>query len=213
MRKQARFCTEQRNNLPKKKIDSIREATKHIEKEFEKKKEAIQRKKKISYSHALNASRLEILKEKEKIIQDIMKEASEKLANIGNPKDPSYKTLLQSLLSQAFLTLSEPQVEVRCRQIDVDIVESILHDSIEEYKKRTSKPLEAKIDKKNFLLPPKSDQDPNHYCYGGILVVGYNGRIKCDNTLDQRLLLAFEGLLPDIRIALFGASETRKFKN
>ena len=31
----------------KEKIDSIREATKHIEKEFEKKKEAIERKKKM----------------------------------------------------------------------------------------------------------------------------------------------------------------------
>ena len=161
----------------------------------------------------MNASRLEILKEKEKIIEEVMKESSGKLASIGNPNDPSYKTLLQSLLSQAFLTLSEPQVEVRCRQVDLDIVESILEDSIQEYKKRSNKELDARIDKKNFLAPPKSEESPNNFCSGGIIVVGYNGRIKCDNTLDQRLLLAYEGLLPDIRIKLFGASETRKYLN
>ena len=200
-----------KEQFSKEKTDSIREATKHIEKEFEKKKEAISRKKKISYSHALNASRLEILKEKEKIIEEIMKEGKEKLATLGNPNDPSYKTLLQSLLTQAFLTLSEPQVEVRCRQVDLDLVESILKHSVEEYKKRSSKELVAHIDKKRFLLPPRSEQEQNNFCSGGVVVVGYNGRITCDNTLDQRLLLAFEGLLPEVRVTLFGASETRKY--
>lgn len=37
------------------------------------------------------------------------------------------------------------------------------------------------------------------------------GRILCSNTLDQRLHLAYEQLLPEIRKTLFGKSLTRKF--
>jgi V-type H+-transporting ATPase subunit E len=46
---------------------------------------------------------------------------------------------------------------------------------------------------------------------GGILISAKGGRILCNNTLEQRLALAYEALLPAIRISLFGASESRKF--
>jgi V-type H+-transporting ATPase subunit E len=39
----------------------------------------------------------------------------------------------------------------------------------------------------------------------------HEGRILCNNTLDERLALAFEQRLPEVRIALFGRSSTRKF--
>lgn len=46
---------------------------------------------------------------------------------------------------------------------------------------------------------------------GGVVLSAQEGRIVCSNTLDQRLQLAYEQLLPEIRKTLFGKSATRKF--
>jgi len=209
--KASEILVKAQEQFAREKTEAIREAKNQITKDFEKKQQAVGRKKKISHSHALNASRLEVLKEKEKIVDEVLKKGKDKLEKLGNPKDPAYKKLLQQLLTQGLLALSEPQVTVRYRKVDEELVESILKECVEEYKKRAGKNLVANLDKENNLFPPKSENS-NNYCSGGILVIGYNGRIVCDNTLDQRLLLAYEGLVPKIRVTLFGASETRKYK-
>ena len=41
---------------------------------------------------------------------------------------------------------------------------------------------------------------------GGIVLSAREGRIVCNNTLEQRLALASEGLLPEIRAILFGSA-------
>ena len=51
------------------------------------------------------------------------------------------------------------------------------------------------------------------FCSGGVVLASNNGRIVCDNTLDRRLELAYEGLLPQVRGQMFGYSESRKFFN
>lgn len=40
---------------------------------------------------------------------------------------------------------------------------------------------------------------------GGVVVTSANGLIVCSNTLDERLRIAYNQTLPDIRTALFGA--------
>lgn len=42
-------------------------------------------------------------------------------------------------------------------------------------------------------------------------MVGYNNRIVVDNTLDERLKLLEENMLPEIRTKLFGANPNRAF--
>jgi len=210
--KASEILVKAQEQFAREKTEAIREAKNNLTKDFDKKQQAIGRKKKIAHSHALNASRLEVLKEKEKIVDEVLKKGKDRLEQVGNTKDPAYKKLLLQLLTQGLLTLSEPQVSVRYRKVDEALVESILSECVEDYKKRAGKGLNAVLDKVNYLAPPKSENS-NNYCSGGIVVVGYNGRIVCDNTLDQRLLLAYEGLLPKIRVSLFGASETRKYKN
>jgi V-type H+-transporting ATPase subunit E len=40
---------------------------------------------------------------------------------------------------------------------------------------------------------------------GGLKLTAARGRIVCDNTLDSRLQVAFQNLMPTIRSNLFGA--------
>ncbi len=46
---------------------------------------------------------------------------------------------------------------------------------------------------------------------GGVLLKGYNSRITVNNTLEERLRLLEEKMLPEIRDNLFGKNENRRF--
>ena len=52
----------------------------------------------------------------------------------------------------------------------------------------------------------------NHsHSAGGLSIVGGNGKIDINNTLDERLRLLEDTALPAIRNTLFGKNENRKF--
>jgi len=58
--------------------------------------------------------------------------------------------------------LKEPAVLLRCREEDLDIVESMLDDASEEYcKKAKVHAPEIIVDKDIFLPPAPSDDDPH----------------------------------------------------
>ena len=48
---------------------------------------------------------------------------------------------------------------------------------------------------------------------GGIEMYAHKGKIKVDNTLEARLQMIAENTMPQIRTALFGANENRKFND
>lgn len=64
------------------------------------------------------------------------------------------------------------------------------------------------------LSPREKDRlTPFPFCNssGGIIGSMLNGRIKVDNTLDERLGILEEKMLPEIRTDLFGKNENRRF--
>lgn len=46
---------------------------------------------------------------------------------------------------------------------------------------------------------------------GGVEVIAMKGKIRCVNTLESRLELVSNQLLPSVRVALFGRNPNRKF--
>ena len=46
---------------------------------------------------------------------------------------------------------------------------------------------------------------------GGVSIVGTNGKIDINNTLEERLKLLESDALPMVRTTLFGKNENRKF--
>lgn len=46
---------------------------------------------------------------------------------------------------------------------------------------------------------------------GGVEVYNSDGKIKVSNTLESRLDLVAQQMMPEIRVALFGANANRKF--
>uniref|UniRef100_A0A3Q0QVF6 ATPase H+ transporting V1 subunit E1b n=1 Tax=Amphilophus citrinellus TaxID=61819 RepID=A0A3Q0QVF6_AMPCI len=149
---------------------------------YEKKEKQIEQQKKIQMSNLMNQARLKVLKARDDMISEMLNEARQRLANVA--KDPAkYSGLMDGLLLQVGLYAS-------------------IQKNIPIYKAAVKNNLEVRIDQDNFLSPDVS---------GGIEIYNGDGKIKVSNTLESRLDLMAQQMMPEIRVALFGANPNRKF--
>jgi len=173
-----------------------------ITKQFERQEKEVEVQRRIAVSNAINQNRLKVLKAREDIVMKLYADAKRQLQTIPQNK-ADYKKLLQQLVLQALLKLQEPNVLVRVREQDRDLVRDVLAPAAAAYKEKTGVSSSLSIDTTQVLNAQT--------CAGGVVLMSQDGRIVCDNTLDQRLALAFEKRLPEVRKMLFGASTTRRF--
>uniref|UniRef100_A0A3Q3LXW8 ATPase H+ transporting V1 subunit E1b n=1 Tax=Mastacembelus armatus TaxID=205130 RepID=A0A3Q3LXW8_9TELE len=155
---------------------------------YEKKEKQIEQQKKIQMSNLMNQARLKVLKARDDMISELLNEARQRLANLA--KDPAkYSGLLDGLVLQGFYQLLEPKVTVRCRKQDVQLVQACIQRNIPVYKAAVKNNLEVRIDQDNFLPPDTS---------GGIELYNADGKIKVSNTLESRLDLMAQQMMPEI---------------
>ncbi|XP_026884610.2 V-type proton ATPase subunit E 1a [Electrophorus electricus] len=168
---------------------------------YEKKEKQIEQQKKIQMSNLMNQARLKVLKARDDLLGDLLNEARKKLANLA--QDPAeYQTLLEGLVLQGFYQLLEPMVIIRCRKEDLSQVQDAVKKMIPIYKETVKSEIEVHIDDGSFLPSEIS---------GGVEVYNCNGKIKVSNTLESRLDLLSHQMMPEIRAALFGTNQNRKF--
>ncbi|XP_072915506.1 V-type proton ATPase subunit E 1 [Hemitrygon akajei] len=168
---------------------------------YEKKEKQIEQQKKIQMSNLLNQARLKVLKARDDLISGLLNEARQRLSRVA--KDSTkYRSLLDGLLLQGFYQLLEPVVIIRCRKQDVELVKASISRNVPIYKKSVNKDIEIHIDQENFL--------PEDIA-GGIEMYNSSGKIKVSNTLESRLELIAQQMMPEIRVNLFGANQNRRF--
>uniref|UniRef100_U5EXM7 V-type proton ATPase subunit E n=1 Tax=Corethrella appendiculata TaxID=1370023 RepID=U5EXM7_9DIPT len=168
---------------------------------YEKKEKQVELQKKIQSSNMLNQARLKVLKVREDHIKNLLDEARRRLGEVT--KDSSrYAEVLRTLVVQGLFQLMEPNVLLKARQVDHNVVQSVLPRAVEEYREKIGKDVVITLDTENFL--------PADAC-GGIELSALNGRIRVPNTLESRLELISAQLLPAVRTALFGRNANRKF--
>ena len=108
----------------------------------------------------------------------------------------------------------EPEVNIRCRRSDVQLVERVLETAAAEYKKLMKENVKAYANKDVVLkivldegkyLPEfnEKSETATDSCMGGIILHAKRGRIVCSNTLDERLQLVYADAIPEIREKLF----------
>lgn len=88
------------------------------------------------------------------------------------------------------------------RPQDRELVKSILNNVQTKYKDITGKDIVLKIDDQSHLSQETT---------GGIELLALRNKIKINNTLEARLELISQQLVPQIRNALFGRNVNRKF--
>ncbi|KAJ8002882.1 hypothetical protein DPEC_G00163570 [Dallia pectoralis] len=168
---------------------------------YAKKEKQIDQQKKIQMSNLMNQARLKVLKARDDMIADLLTEARQRLADIAT--DPArYSGLLEGLVMQGFYQLLEPKVTIRCREQDVAMVQAAVQKNIPLYIKAVRSDIQVQIDQDRFLSPNIS---------GGIEMYNSNGKIKVANTLESRLDLMAQQMMPEVRVALFGANPNRRF--
>lgn len=168
---------------------------------YEKKEKQVELQKKIQSSNMLNQARLKVLKVREDHVRSVLDEARRRLGEVTkNPAE--YKQVLQKLIVQALYQVMESTVSLRCRQADVELVQEVLPIAIDEYKEKMGQDVRITIDTDNYLSADTC---------GGIELIALNGRVKVPNTLESRLELISQQLVPEIRNALFGRNVNRKF--
>jgi len=168
---------------------------------YERKEKQVELQKKIQQSNMLNAARLRVLKAREDHVGTVLDESKRRLAELT--KDPAvYKKLLNCLIRQGLLQLLELNVLIRCRQQDLGLVAEVIADAVEQYKEKTGKECNTKIDQEVFLSA--------NIC-GGVELVAQKGKIKISNTLESRLDMIAKQMVPEIRTSLFGRNLNRRF--
>lgn len=168
---------------------------------YEKKEKQVELQKKIQRSNQLNQSRLKTLKAQDDHIKVLLDDAVKQLGKVTQDRT-QYSQVVKGLITQGLFQLLEPSVSIRCRQQDLDILKGVKDAAVEEYKKATKKSVELIIDEQTFL---GSD------CAGGVELLAKQGRIKVVNTLESRLEMMSNQMMPEIRGTLFGANARRAF--
>ncbi|RVW80858.1 V-type proton ATPase subunit E3 [Vitis vinifera] len=77
------------------------------------------------YSMQLNASRIKVLQAQDDLVNSMKEAAGKELLRVSDDTN-GYKMLLKGLIVQSLLRLKEPAVLLRCREIDLGPVESVL---------------------------------------------------------------------------------------
>jgi len=179
----------------------VQDARHKINEEYEKKEKQVELQRKIQSSKMLNFARLQVLKCKETHIKAVLDETRLQLNQIINKPD-QYRVLVEKLLLQGLLQLLEDNILLRCRQADINLVQSMRDGVLQQYKQKSGKDCNLVVDTKNFL---------HERTGGGVELWARGGKIMVANTLDKRLEHVSGQMMPQIRNMLFGQNVNRKF--
>eukprot|EP00929_Paragymnodinium_shiwhaense_P054068 TRINITY_DN2709_c0_g4_i1.p2 TRINITY_DN2709_c0_g4~~TRINITY_DN2709_c0_g4_i1.p2 ORF type:complete len:219 (+),score=108.35 TRINITY_DN2709_c0_g4_i1:102-758(+) len=173
----------------------ITEQKDKVRKDFEKKSKAIETAYAIAKSTAINKQRLEKIKKRQEMMNQIAADVKVKLSAAGQDK-----AFVTKLIVQGLLMFLEDNVDIRCRQKDMGLVQTCLADAAAQYKQIIKK--QAGVDKTVNLKIDQSQFVPDSSLGGVVLACGV-GKITIDNTINLRLNLAMEQDKPAIRKILF----------
>ncbi|SAL97606.1 hypothetical protein [Absidia glauca] len=187
-------------NIEKAKI--VRQESLNIEAVFERKIKQAEVQKRISQSNHINKARLRTLQEREHVLDDLFEETRSRTQSLSSDES-SYGELLNKLVLQGAYTLMESDIAIRCREQDVDQVRDAIAYAKEEFENTLKCAMNLTIS--DDYLPSSSS--------GGVVLTGLKGKIVVDNTLEARLEIVKEDMLPQLRVILFGHSPSRKFFN
>lgn len=172
---------------------------------YERKEKQVELQKKIQNSNLLNQARLKVLKAREDHLKILIEDARKQLSNITSDKN-KYKKLLEGLIAQGLFQLLEPNVTLRCKEKDLDLVRDAWPAAVEQYRAATKgkKDVKVTVDSESFLGNDIS---------GGVELMAQGQKFVVENTLESRLDLISHQMIPELRVMLFGRNPNRKFND
>ena len=127
----------------------VRQETSSIDKEYEKKFKQAGMSQQITKSTMANKTRLRVLSGRQALLNELFEEARGKLAGAAEGK--KYGETLKGLVLEGMMALNEPKLLIRSKKAEKEKVEKAIKEASKEYKEKTDKNVEARIDDKNPL--------------------------------------------------------------
>jgi len=169
---------------------------------YQKKEKQVELQRKIQQSNLQNQSRIAILKSREDLIQRLKEDAAKQLYAVS-ADEARYAKLLTNLVAQALYRLVEKEVLIKCREKDLKLVKRAVDEAVVLYQQAIKR--DVKVTILNTHLPPDIS--------GGIEAYTTDHKIKVVNTLDARLDMLFNQMIPEVREKLFGKNTNRVHDN
>lgn len=150
-------------------------------------------------SVAEQQQRSRLLSARDEYIQALAKEANARIASVAASNVDAYASLMSAIIKQCIVRLEyEPKISIHTRPQDVELVKKLVPGIVADVAAVTK----ASGSEIKVQLDVMAD-DSLSSSAGGVLAYALNGRIKCSNTLEDRLKLALYDLTPCIRDILF----------
>ncbi|KAL7749410.1 V-ATPase V1 sector subunit E [Sorochytrium milnesiophthora] len=197
--KEIKIKADEEFNIEKAKL--VRQELGNIDALFQKKIKQADVQKKISQSNYINKARLRVLQARQDSLQQLFTDARQTLKQVVADQS-LYRNLLRDLLVQGFFQLMEPEVTIQCRASDLPLVQSVLGEAAQIYSSAARQPINPVIDQS----APMAESE-----LGGVVLSAHSGRIKVLNSLEHRLEIASEQMLPEFRVKLYGVPPNRRF--
>jgi len=193
-----RVKTEHDFNLEKQTL--VHESKLSIQDVFAKKEKDHEIQERIARSAEIGACRVKKMKIRDELLKTLLSEAGAKCAVVA--RGANYPQLLQKLIVQCLIKIEENDTMIYCRKEDAATVKKVLPEAVKEYVEIMKRESSVTL-KPNVTMNTDADKDLAESSHGGILMTALNGKIVCDNTMNSRLTLVYEELLPSIRAILF----------
>ncbi|KAL6297786.1 ATPase V1/A1 complex subunit E [Sparassis latifolia] len=177
----------------------VKQEQQAIDTQYDKKRKGAEVAQKITQSTLTNKSRLRLLQQREEHLQDLFSTTRELIVDLSRDQ-ARYVQFLEGVITQGFLQLLEPDVTVHARGLDVEVVRRAADGAAKQYTEVSGRTVNVTV------VGLLSDD-----IAGGVKLVSGSQRITLDNTLDERLRLLEDRMLPEIRNNLFGPNDNRKF--
>lgn len=123
----------------------VRQETDTIDMAYAKKFKQATMSQQITRSTVANKSRLKVLAARQELLDDIFDQARQKLAE-GAADGDAYGVALRGLILEGMYAMAEPELQVRAREADYDLVRKAIGEAEEEYKEMIGKETKLTLD-------------------------------------------------------------------
>ncbi|XP_006866683.1 PREDICTED: V-type proton ATPase subunit E 1-like isoform X2 [Chrysochloris asiatica] len=155
----------------------------------------------IEKGRLVQTQRLKIMEYYGKKEKQIEQQKKIQMSNLMNQARLKVLRARDDLISGLYQLL-EPRMIVHCRKQDFPLVKAAVQKAIPMYKIATKKDVDVQIDQEAYL--------PEDIA-GGVEIYNGDRKIMVSNTLESRLDLIAQQMMPEVRGVLFGANANRKF--
>ena len=181
-----------------------------VREEYAKKEKDLQVQQRIAQSAEIGRQTKRRMVARDDLLNKLYAQAKDRLAQLSTSDVNKYKEVLKDLVLQGLIKIEEPDIVVRCRKVDLELVREIIPAVREKYIKMMKEECGEDVsisvtlnEEENKMLPPPPNGTPMISCAGGIIMEGHSGRLVLDNTFDKRLEVCFHDLKPVTRKCLF----------